>query len=137
MTPRFHSQAIAQATALAVFLARKGESKEYIKREISTRFAYNLNRTLDEIRPKYHFDVSCQGSVPESITAFLESKDFEDAVRKAISLGGDSDTMACIAGGIAHAFYKEIPWDIVTNVRERLPDEFLLIIDKFSERYRF
>jgi ADP-ribosyl-[dinitrogen reductase] hydrolase len=127
----------AQATALAVFLARKGESKEYIKREISTRFAYNLNRTLDEIRPKYHFDVSCQGSVPESITAFLESKGFEDAVRKAISLGGDSDTMACIAGGIAHAFYKEIPRDIVTNVRERLPDEFLLIIDKFSEMYHF
>jgi ADP-ribosylglycohydrolase len=125
----------AQATALAVFLARKGESKEYIKREISTRFAYNLNRTLDEIRPGYHFDVSCQGSVPESITAFLESKDFEGAVRKAISLGGDSDTMACIAGGIAYAFYKEIPRDIVTNVRERLPDEFLFILDKFSERY--
>jgi ADP-ribosylglycohydrolase len=125
----------AQATALAVFLARKGESKEYIKREISTRFAYNLNRTLDEIRPGYHFDVSCQGSVPESITAFLESKDFEGAVRKAISLGGDSDTMACIAGGIAYAFYKEIPLDIVTNVRERLPDEFLFILDRFSERY--
>ena len=125
----------AQATALAVFLSRKGDSKEHIKREISKRFAYNLNRTLDEIRPGYRFDVSCQGSVPESIIAFLESNNFEDAVRKAIALGGDSDTMACIAGGIAHAFYKEIPHDIITNVRERLPEEFLFIIDKFSEKY--
>ena len=76
-----------------------------------------------------------QGSVPESIIAFLESKDFEDAVRKAVSLGGDSDTMACIAGGIAHAFYREIPENIVANVRERLPDEFLEIIDRFMEMY--
>ncbi|HYA15034.1 MAG TPA: ADP-ribosylglycohydrolase family protein [Syntrophales bacterium] len=125
----------AQATALAVLLARKGESKEHINREISKRFTYNLNRTLDEIRPGYHFDVSCQGSVPESIIAFLESNNFEDAVRKAVSLGGDSDTMACIAGGIAHAFYKEIPQDIIINARERLPEEFLLIIDKFSKKY--
>ena len=79
--------------------------------------------------------MSCQGSVPESIIAFLESKDFEDAVRKAVSLGGDSDTMACIAGGIAHAFYREIPENIVANVRERLPDEFLEIIDRFVDIY--
>ena len=125
----------AQATALAIYLARKGESKEYIRGEISTRFAYNLNRTLDEIRPGYRFDVSCQGSVPESIIAFLESRNFEDAVRKAISLGGDSDTIACIAGGIAQAFYKEIPGTIISNVRARLPEEFLLIIDKFSTRF--
>jgi ADP-ribosylglycohydrolase len=125
----------AQATALAIYFARKGESKEYIKGEISTRFSYNLNRTLDEIRPGYRFDVSCQGSVPESIIAFLESRDFEDAVRKAVSLGGDSDTMACIAGGIAQAFYKEIPGIIISNVRARLPEEFLLIIDKFSTRF--
>jgi ADP-ribosylglycohydrolase len=125
----------AQATALAVFFARKGEKKEYIKREISKRFAYNLDRTLDEIRPKYHFDVSCQGSVPESIIAFLESSDFEDAVRKAVSLGGDSDTMACIAGGIAHAYYKDIGDDIIAHVRERLPSEFLSIIDEFGKRY--
>ncbi len=125
----------AQATALAVFFARKGESKEYIRQEIVRRFAYNLDRTLEEIRPGYRFDVSCQGSVPESIIAFLESKDFEDAVRKAVSLGGDSDTMACIAGGIAQAFYKEIPADIVANVRKRLPDEFLLVVDRFNERF--
>ncbi len=125
----------AQATALAVFFARKGESKEYITREISNRFAYDLSRSLDEIRPGYSFDVSCQGSVPESIIAFLESHDFEDAVRKAISLGGDSDTMACIAGGIAQAFYKEIPEIILKNIRERLPEEFLLIMDKFTTRF--
>ncbi len=125
----------AQATALAVFLARKGEDKDSIRNEIERRFAYNLKRTLDDIRPAYHFDVSCQGSVPESITAFLESEDFEDAVRKAVSLGGDSDTMACIAGGIAHAFYKKIPEEIVGNVRERLPVEFLEIVDRFMEAY--
>jgi len=125
----------AQATALAIYFARKGESKEYIRGEISARFAYNLNRTLDEIRPGYRFDVSCQGSVPESIIAFLESRNFEDALRKAVSLGGDSDTMACIAGGIAQAFYKEIPGIIISNVRARLPEEFLLIIDKFSTRF--
>ena len=125
----------AQATALAVFLARKGENKDSIKTAIEMRFAYDLKRTLDDIRPEYRFDVSCQGSVPESITAFLESKDFEDAVRKAVSLGGDSDTMACIAGGIAHAFYRKIPEYIVANVRERLPVEFLEIIDRFMEMY--
>ena len=125
----------AQATALAIFLARKGESKDFIKSEIEKRFVYDLNRALDDIRPGYGFDVSCQGSVPESITAFLESKDFEDVVRKAVSLGGDSDTMACIAGGIAQAFYREIPENIVANVRERLPDEFLEIIDRFVDTY--
>jgi ADP-ribosylglycohydrolase len=125
----------AQATALAVFLARKGENKDSIKSEIEKRFTYDLKHTLDDIRPGYRFDVSCQGSVPESITAFLESEDFEDAVRKAVSLGGDSDTMACIAGGIAHAFYRKIPEDIVANVRERLPAEFLEIMDRFMEIY--
>jgi ADP-ribosylglycohydrolase len=132
-----HAEGIkgAQAAALAVFLARKGEDKDFIKSEIEKRFTYNLSRALDDIRPGYRFDVSSQGSVPESITAFLESKDFEDAVRKAVSLGGDSDTMACIAGGIAHAFYREMPEDIVANVRDRLPEEFLEIIDRFTDTY--
>ena len=125
----------AQATALAVFLARTGISKENIKQEIARRFAYNLNRTLDAIRPDYRFDVSCQGSVPEAIISFLESENFEDAVRKGISLGGDSDTIACIAGGIAQAYYKEIPQEIVTTARSKLPDEFLSIIDAFTEKY--
>jgi ADP-ribosylglycohydrolase len=125
----------AQATALAIFLARRENSKKTIRQTISQRFAYNLNRTLDDIRPGYYFDVSCQGSVPEAITCFLESTDFEDAIRNAISLGGDSDTLACIAGGIAHAFYKEIPGNIISGVRKRLPDEFLKIVDLFQKRY--
>jgi len=125
----------AQAAALAVFLARTGAVKKEIQGEISRRFGYDLSRTLDEIRPQYRFDISCQGTVPEAITAFLESKDYEDAVRKAISLGGDSDTLACITGGIAHAFYKEIPQMIVREVRKRLPEEFLSIIDRFRDSY--
>ncbi len=125
----------AQATALSIFLARTGKSKEDIRQEISERFAYNLNRTVDEIRPAYSFDVSCQGSVPESIIAFLDSENFEDAVRKGISLGGDSDTIACITGGIAQAFYKKIPQGIISNVRRRLPDELLTIVDEFNTRY--
>jgi ADP-ribosylglycohydrolase len=125
----------AQATALAVFLARTGNGKQQIKQEIEKRFAYDLNRTLDEIRPDYRFDVSCQGSVPEAIISFLESKNFEDAVRKGISLGGDSDTIACITGGIAQAYYQEIPPAIVSNVKNRLPEEFLMLIDAFADEY--
>ncbi len=125
----------AQATALAVFLARTGATKEQIQGEITRRFGYDLNRTIDEIRPRYGFDISCQGTVPEAIIAFLESKDYENAVRKAISLGGDSDTLACITGGIAQAFYKEIPQEIGAEVRRRLPEEFLTIIDRFSAAY--
>jgi len=126
----------AQATALAIFLAREGKSKAEICREISERFTYDLNRTIDEIRPDYHFDVSCQGSVPEAIIAFLESRDYEDAVRKGISLGGDSDTIACIAGGIAQAFYKEIPSEIISKARKMLPEEILTIIDEFTLIYK-
>ena len=125
----------AQATALSIFLARTGKSREDIRQEVSERFAYNLNRTVDEIGPAYSFDVSCQGSVPESIIAFLDSVDFEDAVRKGISLGGDSDTIACIACGIAQAFYKNIPQKIISNVRRRLPDELLTIVDEFNTKY--
>ena len=125
----------AQAAALAVFLARTGIEKKEIKKEIAGRFQYDLNRTLDEIRPSYSFEVSCQGSVPESIMAFLESSDFEDAVRNAVSLGGDSDTMACIAGAIAQAYYKDIPIHILENVRQRLPEEMLEVVEKFSGKY--
>lgn len=125
----------AQATALSVFLARTGKKKEYIRHEISNRFNYNLNRSVDEIRPYYGFDVSCQGSVPEAILAFLDGGNFEDVIRKGISLGGDSDTIACIAGGIAQAYYQDIPLEIISNVRKRLPDEFLFIIDDFNAKY--
>ena len=126
----------AQATALAIYLARTGESKETIRQEIAGRFGYDLDRTVDEIRPGYRFDVSCQGSVPESILAFLESTDFEDAIRKAVSLGGDSDTMACIAGGIAQGFYRSVATRITDQVRARLPEPFLRVIDDFAAVYR-
>lgn len=125
----------AQATALAIYMARKGASKAEIQDEITDRFGYHLARSLDDLRPTYVFDISCQGSVPESIIAFLESHDLEDAIRNAISLGGDADTMGCIAGGIAQAYFKMIPSAIITAVRQRLPDEFLEIIDEFNNRY--
>ena len=125
----------AQATALAIYLARTGKDKKFIKEEIEARFSYDLSRSLDDIRPTYHFKISCQESVPESLIAFFESEDFEGAIRNAISLGGDADTMACIAGGVAEAFYKHIPDEIIQNVREKLPDEFLEIIDEFYVRY--
>ncbi len=113
----------AIATAACVFLARSGKSKNYIKEYIENKYGYDLNRTLDEIRPSYSFDVSCQGTVPEAIVAFLESKDFEDAIRNAISLGGDSDTLAAITGSIAEAAY-DIPDEIKEKALEIL-DSFL------------
>jgi len=125
----------AQASALAVFLARKQESRSTIRKKIAQRFQYDLARTVESIRPHYRFDVSCQGSVPEAIIAFLDSNDYESAIRNAISLGGDSDTLACIAGGIAHAFYRKVPDYIKRGVRERLPEEFLEIIDSFEKNY--
>lgn len=125
----------AQAAALAIFLAKNGSSKKDIQGEIEERFGYHLDRALDDIRPAYRFDVSCQGSVPEAIIAFMESEDFEDAIRNGISLGGDSDTIACISGGIAQAYYQDIPNGIINKVRKRLPEAFLEIIDIFNESY--
>jgi ADP-ribosylglycohydrolase len=125
----------AQATAAAVFLARTGNSKDEIKRFIETQFQYNLSEPLDAIRPQYTFDVTCQGSVPQAITAFLESENFEDAVRKAISLGGDSDTQACIAGGIAHAFYGKLPDIMAGEVFSRLDVPLRQILTLFCDRF--
>lgn len=125
----------AQATALAIFLARQGVDKAHIKYELEQRFEYDLSRTLDSIRPGYHHDETCQKSVPESIIAFLESENYEDAVRKAVSLGGDCDTMACIAGGIAQAFYGIIPETIKKEVRLLLPADFIQILEKFDATY--
>ena len=125
----------AQATAAAVFLARAGNSKDDIQSHIESRFGYALNQPLDSIRPNYTFDVTCQGTVPQAIRAFLESENYEDAVRKAVSLGGDSDTLACITGGIAHAYYKKIPEFIVTQVFERLDLPLAKIARKFCKQY--
>ena len=125
----------AQATAVAVFMGRKGKSKQEIRRVITEKFDYDLNRRIEEIRPNYHFDVSCRGSVPEAIIAFLESDDVESAIRLAVSLGGDSDTLACIAGAIANAYYGRIPREIEREVRNRLPRQFLNILDEFLHKY--
>lgn len=125
----------AQATALAVFLARQGSSKEEIRTAVSARFGYDLERRLDEIRPDYWFDISCQGSVPESIIAFLEAGGVEAAIRNAISLGGDADTLACIAGGVALAYFQTVPEEITAVVRQKLPAEFLEILDEFNTRF--
>jgi len=125
----------AQATALAIYLARKGRTKSEIKTEISDRFHYDLSRSIDSIRPDYRFDISCQGTVPEAITAFIESENWEDAVRKAISLGGDSDTIGCITGGIAQGFYRNVPREVISNVKKRLPADFLKIIQEFNRRF--
>jgi ADP-ribosylglycohydrolase len=125
----------AQATALAVYLAKTGNSKSTIRAEISSRFKYDLSRTLEEIRPGYMFYASCQQTVPEAIIAFLESTDYEDAIRNSVSLGGDSDTLACITGGIAQAFYKKIPEIIKEKVYQILPDNFSEVINLFNTRY--
>ena len=125
----------AQAVAAAVFLARTRKSKAEIKDFIQSTFEYDLDRELVDIRPYYAFDVSCQGSVPESLIAFLESENYEDAVRKAISLGGDADTMACIAGAVAQAFYGGVPDPIREEVWPRLDDRLRRVIDAFTARY--
>ncbi len=125
----------AQATALAVFLARQGADQANIRTEIAQRFGYDLSRPLAAIRPGYCFDVSCQGSVPEALIAFLESTDYESAVRNAVSLGGDADTMAAIAGGVAEARYGSLPPAIAEAAHARLPAEFLLVLEKFERRF--
>ena len=126
----------ASATALAVFLARQGEKKESIKKEIEFRFDYNLSQSLDSIRPDYSFDVSCQGTVPVAIHAFLESWCYEDAIRNAISVGGDSDTIAAITGGISLAYYKEMPDRLVNAIEERLTQDMQDVCKRFVKDFR-
>jgi ADP-ribosylglycohydrolase len=134
-----HEQGIrgAQAVAAAVFLARTGASKEQIRRYTEEQFGYFLDETLANLRPTYAFDVSCQGSVPQSILAFLESTDYEDAVRNAISLGGDADTMACIAGAIAEPFYGGVPDFIAEPVLALLDDRLRGVVLSFRDRFGF
>ena len=114
----------AQATAAAIFMARQGESKDAIRTYIEQTFGYDLQHTCDEIRPTYDWEASCQGTVPPALIAFFDSHDFEESIRLAVSLGGDSDTLACITGGIAQAYYKEIPDEIINEMKMRLPKEF-------------
>lgn len=122
----------AEATAGIIFLARTGRSKEEIKSFIISEFGYDLSRTCDEIRPFYHHVETCQETVPEAITAFLEGQDFEDVIRTAVSLGGDTDTLACIAGSMAEAFYG-VPEDMIKKCRDEVPEEMLRVLDRFDK----
>ena len=125
----------AQATAACIYWARKGKTKQQIKEYVESLFGYDLSRTCDEIRPTYEFEPSCQKTVPESIIAFLESTDFESAIRLAVSLGGDADTMGSITGGIAEAYYGGVPENIKIEVLKRLPNEFIEVMQKFYQKF--
>ena len=122
----------AEATASAIFMARNGSSKEEIKKYIENEFHYDLNRTLDEIRPSFHMDETCQKTVPEAIIAFLEAKDFEDAIRNAVSLGGDTDTLGAITGSIAEAYYRIPEW-LMTECRKRIYRDMRVVLDDFND----
>lgn len=124
-----------QATASAIFLARTGKSKTEIKDFIETKFGYDLSKHVDEIRPSYKFDESAQGTVPQAIRAFIDSLDFEDALRTAVSLGGDTDTLTCITGGIAQAFYKGVPESIQLKVYAILDERLGKITEEFMGIY--
>jgi len=125
----------AQATALSVYLARTTQDKTLIRREVVDRFGYDLDRSVEDIRPSYEFDVSCQGSVPEAIIAFLDSDSYEDTVLDAVSLGGDSDTLACITGGIAEAYYGPVGPLILSKVQECLTGDLWQITEQFCRKY--
>jgi ADP-ribosylglycohydrolase len=125
----------AQATALAIFMARNKASKQEIREAISARYGYDLSRRIEDIRPTYRINLTCPGSVPEAIIAFLDSENFEDAVRNAVSLGGDADTQAAIAGAIAEAFYGRIPEDILKGITRRLNRRFKQTVVDFCKRF--
>lgn len=125
----------AQAVAAVIFMASTGADKAGIRTEVEGRFGYDLSLSLDEIRPGYRFDVSCQGSVPQAIIAFLGSDSIEGAIRNAISLGGDADTQACMAGGMAEAFHGGLPAELRATVLARLPSDLRLVVETFRARH--
>lgn len=125
----------AQVVATAIYLARIGKSKIEIQDYIESKFGYDLTLSCEDIRPIYEFDVSCQGTVPPAIIAFLDSNNFEDAIRNAVSLGGDSDTIAAITGSIAEAFYG-IPEHIMMTARTYLDERLLTMADNFENTIR-
>lgn len=122
----------AQCVAAVIFLLRNGKTKEEIRTFVTDTFGYDLSRTCDEIRPGYKFDVSCQGTVPQAVTAFLEGTGFEDVIRTAVSLGGDCDTLTCIAGGMAEAMYG-VPEELKEECRKRLKPDMVKVLDRFGE----
>jgi ADP-ribosylglycohydrolase len=125
----------AQATAAAIYYARRIQDTDQIKTVLESQFRYDLSKTLDQIRPTYCFDETCQGTVPQAIIAFLESTSYEDAIRNAISLGGDADTLACITGGIAEAFYGGVPQDLAASAKELLDPKLTDVIHRFRDRF--
>jgi ADP-ribosylglycohydrolase len=125
----------AEAIAACVFLARQGKSKKEIRDYVEDTFGYDLHRKITQIRPIYTFDVTCQGSVPEAIIAFLDSRDYETAIRLAVSLGGDTDTLAAMAGGIAQAYYQKIPYEIAYITKYKLGAELWGMVEEFNEAY--
>ncbi|RPH41450.1 MAG: ADP-ribosylglycohydrolase family protein [Planctomycetota bacterium] len=125
----------AEATAGAIWMGRHGASKADIKAWVLKHAGYDLSRTCDQIRPTYEFNETCQRTVPEALTAFLESTDFEDAIRLAISLGGDSDTLACITGGVAEAYYRGVPATIEREALSRLDEPLREMVTRFRARY--
>ena len=122
----------AECIACVIFQARNGKSKEEIREFVTSVFGYDLSRTCDEIRPGYRHVESCMATVPEAITAFLEGEDYEDVIRTAVSLGGDCDTLACIAGSMAEAFYG-VPEALKEECRKRLPADMLEVLDRFEK----
>lgn len=126
----------AQSTAAAIFLARTGKTKAEIRNYIENKYGYDLHKTWEEWHPVYEWESGCQGTVPQAMISFLDSENFEDAIRKAVSLGGDSDTLACITGGIAEAYYKVVPKEISDRVLSCLPNDFKEILSEFrSKKY--
>jgi ADP-ribosylglycohydrolase len=126
----------AQAVAASIFLVRNGRDKKAVKRYVEKTFGYNLGRKLSDIRPSYGFNESCQGTVPEAIICYLESSGFEDAIRLAVSLGGDSDTLACITGAIAEAGYADgIPAQLVEAAFSTMPEELKNIVEQFYSKF--
>jgi ADP-ribosylglycohydrolase len=125
----------AQATAAAIFLGRMGESKQKIKSYIEREFGYDLNRKTVEIRPNYRFNETCQRTVPEAVIVFLESEDFLQAMKLAVSIGGDTDTLACIAGGVAEAFYKGVPPELAAFAEKRLDPPMKAVLNSFRAEY--
>lgn len=125
----------AQAIAAAVFLARTGWSKDDIRNYITAEFGYDLSESIESIRKWYVFDVSCQGSVPQAIRAFLESWDLESAIRLAVSIGGDTDTIASMAGALAEAFYREIPPPLERQALKKLDDQLTSVLLCFRKKY--
>jgi ADP-ribosylglycohydrolase len=126
----------AEATAAAVFYARKYRDKDQLRESITSQFGYDLSRTLDDIRPDYNFNETCQNTVPEALIAFLESTSYEDAIRNAISLGGDADTLACITGGVAEAFYGGVPREIASRVEALLDEPLLQVVQRFRKQFK-